>query len=273
MKQTIGVIVPELKHPFFAAILDGIEDIAFQQGYSIKVGQSKENAIREAEEIEALISGGIDGLLISVSQQTKKTDHFKKVIEASIPLVFFDRFCNNLNASRVIVDDFDAAFKATEYLILSGYKQIAHIAGPQFILTMKNRYEGYLAALNKYEMPFNKDLVMFGELNEDSGADRMKSLLKLKERPDAVFAVNDPVAVGALFQIKKAGLQIVNDVAMVGFSDNPIAALLDPPLTTVAQPCYEIGQSATKLLIEHIHGRQDIVEKILKTKLIIRQSS
>ncbi|NQT25312.1 substrate-binding domain-containing protein [candidate division KSB1 bacterium] len=274
--KRIGIIVPELKHTFFAAILDGIQDAASEEGFIICVGQSKEDYRREKTEIESLLLYGIDGLLVSVSQNTKKTDHFQRVLDESIPLVFFDRVCQNLNTSYVVVDDFDGAFKATEHLILSGYKQIAHIGGPQFISNMKNRYKGYQAALKKYEFPFQQELVVFGNLDEDSGTIGMKTLLKLSKNPDAVFAVNDPVAIGALFQIKKAGLNIHDDIALVGFSDNPIAALIDPPLTTVAQPRYEIGRIAAKMLIDQINNNSmssPPIERVLKTKLIIRQSS
>ena len=273
IKKVIGVIVPELKHTFFAAILDGIEDVAFQKGYALQIGQSKEDPKREAAEIKALLSNGIAGLLISISQNTQKFDHFKMVHDHSIPLVFFDRAVENIEASRVIVDDFEGAYKATEYLILSGYKHIAHLGGPQHLTISKRRLDGYKAALNKYQLPLNKKFVITGYLDEHSGINGMKTLLKFNEKPDAVFAVNDPVAIGAINQIKKAGLNIHDDIGLVGFSDNPIAALINPPLTTIAQPRYEIGATAAKLLIEHINGKADIIEKVLKTKLIIRESS
>ena len=271
--NTIGVIVPELKHTFFAAILDGIEEIAFQHGYTIKVGQSKEDPKREIAEIKTLLSSGIEGLLISISQHTENSSHFRQIINRSIPLVFFDRVCQGLKASYVTVDDFEGAFKATEHLILSGYKRIAHLAGPQFIPNMKNRLNGYKAALEKYQMTFDQEIIVYGYLDEDSGHKGMKALLLLKKKPDAIFAVNDPVAIGALNQIKKASLNIRDDIGLVGFSDNPIAALLDPPLTTVAQPRYEIGITAAEILFEHINGKSELIEKVLKTKLIIRQSS
>ncbi|MBN2105136.1 substrate-binding domain-containing protein [bacterium] len=275
-EQCIGVIVPELRHPFFAATLDGIHDAAFNEGFAVCVGQSKEDYQREKEEIKFLLSFGIDGLLVSISQKTENHDHFNHVLKQSIPLVFFDRVCPDINASRVVVDDFDGAYKATEHLILSGYKHIAHIGGPQFISNMKKRLEGYKAALEKYGMTFQPDLVVFGNLDEDSGILGMKMLLQLPQKPDAVFAVNDPVAIGALFQIKKTGLKIHDDIAMVGFSDNQVAALIEPPLTTVAQPRYEIGQVSAKLLIDQINNKNANalpIEKTLKTKLIIRKTS
>jgi DNA-binding LacI/PurR family transcriptional regulator len=276
LKKRIGVIVPELKHPFFAATLDGIHDAASEAGFIVCVGQSKEDVDREREAIQSLLSHSIDGLLISIAQNTKETGHLRQVLDQSVPLVFFDRVCPGMEASTVVVDDFDGAFKATEHLILSGYKHIGHIGGPQFIYNMKRRYDGYLAALKKYDFPVRDEYIVFGGLDEKSGTEGMRKLLGLSEKPDAIFAVNDPVAIGALFRIKEAGFKIHDDIALVGFSDNPIAALITPPLTTVAQPRYEIGKTAAELLIEQINAGsppEAPVEKILKTKLIIRQSS
>ncbi|MBN1780793.1 substrate-binding domain-containing protein [bacterium] len=276
MQKCIGVVVPELKHAFFAAVLDGIQNAASEAGYFVCVSQSREDVLREKQEIASLLSFGVSGLLVSIAQNTKDPDHFQQVLDKSVPLVFFDRVFHDLNASRVVVDDHDGAYKATEHLILSGYKKIAHIAGPQYNINMKRRFEGYKAALAAYDMPFRQDLIVFGALDEVSGTTGMQTLLGRPDRPDAVFAVNDPVAIGALFQIRKAGLHIHDDVALVGFSDNPVAALIDPPLTTVAQPRYEIGKTAAELLISQIgqgQGTFTPVEKVLKTRLIIRQSS
>ena len=276
MSKSIGVIVPEIKHTFFAAILDGIEDVAFQKGYALKIGQSKEDLKREEQEIEALLDSGIDGLLVSVSQNTKSCHHLKKVIDRSVPLVLFDRVCSGIDVSTIVVDDFEGAFKATEHLILHGYERIAHLAGPQHILGCKNRFDGYRAALGKYDMPFREDFVIQGDLAENAGKEGLRNLLSLKNKPDAVFAINDPVAIGALLEIKREGFHIREDIGLIGFSDNPVTALMDPPLTTVAEPRYEIGKVAAEILIDQINHngkKYKPVERVLKTKLIVRQSS
>ena len=275
-EKSIGVIVPELKHPFFAGIIDGIEDHCFDKGYAVKIGQSKENPDREAAEIQALLASGVQGLLVSISQKTKCSSPFQPIIEQSIPLVLFDRVCPDLNVSHVVVDDFDGGFNATEYLILLGYERIAHLAGPQYIVGCKNRYDGYRAALKKYDLSYNDQLVENDELNEEAGRRGMRKLLQLDKRPEAVFTINDPVAIGALLEIKKAGLKIYDDIALIGFNDNPVAALIDPPLTTIAEPRYEIGKTAAEELIDQINknGKSvEPVERILKTKLVVRQST
>lgn len=275
-KKAIGVIVPELKHPFFAEILDGIETVAFESGYALHVGQSKEDVKQEAVAIEQLIKSGIEGLLISIAQNSEDGKHFSALIPDKTPLVFFDRACKECRSSRVVVDDFEGAFKATEHLILSGYNPIAHLAGPRHLQCAINRLEGYKKALNEYDYPFEKEMVVYGDMDEASGIKGLKKLLNLKRRPEAVFAVNDPVAVGALKTIREAGLNIQDDIGLVGFSDNPMAALLHPPLTTVAQPRYEIGKRAAELLIERIENpdvNQSAKEVVLKTQLVIRQST
>jgi len=218
----------------------------------------------------------VAGLLISISQTTKKSDHFKMLQRRGIPFVFFDRVCEDINVDKVVVDDYEGAFKAVEHLILSGYKRIAHLAGPKQISIGKDRFRGYFDALQKHDMPFDDSLVVCGGFNEEDGILGFQKLRQLEKLPDAIFAVNDPVAVGAFMQIKEMGLKIPDDVALVGFSDNPGVSLLDPPLTTVAQPQYQIGQAAAKMLLQQIDRGQEVDEpqvEILKTKLIVRKST
>jgi len=191
-------------------------------------------------------------------------------------LFFFDRACEDINVDKVVVDDYDGAFKAVEHLILSGYRRIAHLAGPRHISISKDRFKGYLDALQKYHMPFEEELLICGGFNEEDGIFGFQKLRQLNKLPDAIFAVNDPVAMGAFMQIKEMGLKIPDDIALVGFSDIPGVSLLDPPLTTVAQPQYQIGQAAAKMLLQQIdHGLESDVPQIeiLKTKLIIRKST
>jgi len=274
--NTIGVIVPEIKHHFFSSVISGIEDVAYDSGYTIIVCQSNESAEREGLNIRALLSNRVAGLLISISQTTKDNENFSMLQRRNIPFVFFDRVDKSINTSKVIVDDFDGAFQAVEHLINSGYKRIAHLAGPAYISISHDRYQGYLAALQKYNVPFQKDLVVYGGFTEEDGVIGFQKLLRLSEMPDAIFAVNDPVAIGAFMQIKAHEFKIPDDVALVGFSDNPITSLVEPSLTTVAQPKYEIGKLAAKLLIEQIENDtvpfQPKIE-ILKAKLIVRKST
>lgn len=271
----IGVIVPEIKHNFFSAAISGIEEVAYRAGYAIIVSQSNESYDRECVNVRALISNRVAGLLISISQTTEISDHFKLLERQGIPFVFFDRVCEDIEASKVVVDDFHGAFKAVEHLINSGYKRIAHLAGPTHLSISQQRYNGYLSALNKYKIQYNENYVVHGGLNEEDGIKGFQKLLKLDQLPDALFAVNDPVAIGAFEKIKEHGLKIPGDIALVGFSNNPITRLVEPSLTTVSQPAYKVGKVAAELLIEQIKSGENFIprKEVLKTELIIRNST
>jgi len=271
----IGVIVPEIKHNFFSAAISGIEEVAYRAGYAIIVSQSNESYDRECVNVRALISNRVAGLLISISQTTENSDHFKLLERQGIPFVFFDRVCEDIEASKVVVDDFDGAFNAVEHLIKSGYKRIAHLAGPKHLSISQCRLHGYLSALKKHKIPYDENLVVYGGLNEEDGARGFHKLLQLDQLPDALFAVNDPVAIGAFEKIKEHGLKIPEDIALVGFSNNPITRLVEPSLTTVSQPAYAVGKRAAKLLIEQVKSGENFIprKEVLKTELIVRDST
>ncbi len=275
--NSIGVIVPEIRHHFFSAVISGIEDVASKAGYVILVAQSNEQFEREIMNTNAFISNHVAGLLVSISQTTVSSDHFKRFMELGGKLVFFDRVCDDLPASQVIVDDYGGAFAAMEYLIGKGYKRIAHLGGTKNLSISKMRYQGYVDALKKHGLPFNDDYVFWGGLHEQNGAEGMNQFLALSEMPDAIFAVNDPVALGAYEVIKSHGLTIPQDIAVVGFSNNPISTFLSPPLTTVEQPAYEMGKKAAHLLLEQINQKKTsertIHKEILPVRLIVRGSA
>ncbi|MHB1686759.1 MAG: LacI family DNA-binding transcriptional regulator [Ignavibacteriaceae bacterium] len=272
----IGVIVPEIKHDFFSSAISGIEEIAYHAGYTIIVCQSNENFEREVVNTNALIQQRVAGIVASISQNTKNSDHFKGVIERGIPLVFFDRVCEDISTSKVVIDDSKSAFDAVSYLIGKGYKKIAHFAGPKVLEICKRRLAGYTDALKKAHIPASKELICFGGLHETDGYNSMDLLIKQNIIPDAIFAVNDPVAIGAFQRIKEAGLKIPDDIGIVGFSNNKITALVDPPMTTVDQPSFEMGKKAAEILIEQIEsgqksGKPRVVT--LEAKLIVRGST
>ncbi|MBU1101249.1 MAG: LacI family transcriptional regulator [Bacteroidetes bacterium] len=274
--NTIGVIVPEIKHDFFPTALDGIEDVTYKAGYTIIVCKSNESYGREVLNTRALASNRIAGLIVSISQDTQNFDHFKSLINQNIPIVFFDRACNEIDSSKVLVDDFEGAFSAVNHLIERGYKRIAHLAGPKHLSISQSRLNGYLTALNKHNLPLRDELIIHGGLHRIDGRTGVKRLLTLEKRPDAIFAVNGPVQFGAFMQIKGEGYKIPEEIGIIGFSDDPISSLVDPPLSTVGQPAYEMGAAAANLLLEEINHKEDFFEpkiQILKTKLIIRQSS
>lgn len=276
--QTIGVIVPEITHHFFSKVISGIEGVAYDAGYHIMLCDSNESYEREVINTKALISNQIAGLIVSISQSTKEGSHFEYLQQQGIPLVFFDRVFDGVNTSKILVDDYGGAYKAVEYLIKKGYKRIAHLGGPEHLSISRDRFTGYLNALNTFGISYKKELVHFGGFHEEDGVKGIQVLLELKEPPDAVFAVNDPVAIGVYEEVKKRALRIPQDIAVVGFSNNPVSALISPPLTTIEQPAYELGKRTVNVLLEQIVAKYEKriyspVREVLETKLIIRESA
>lgn len=278
--NTIGVIIPEIVHFFFSTVISGIEDVAYSAGYNVILAQSNESQTREISDIKALFNSRVDGMLMSVSRETTNFDHIESMLSKGVPIVFFDRVYDTRQASKIIVDDFTGAKEATLHLIDQGCKRIAHIEGPPNLEISKQRLEGYKEALKEHNMTFNKELVAIcpsGTIEE--GKKATEKLLSLKNPPDAIFATNDPAAMGAMQAIKAKGLKMPDDVALVGFSNWFFSSLMDPPLSSVDQPGFEMGQEAAKLLIRQIEKQEkddeDITPetKILKTRLIIRESS
>lgn len=278
--NTIGVIIPEIVHFFFSTVISGIEDVAYRAGYNVILAQSNESLARETTDLKALFNSRVDGMLMSISRETTNFDHIEAIMSKGVPMVFFDRVYDTPNSSKVIVDDFAGAKEATLHLIQQGCKRIAHLEGPPNLVISKQRMEGYYEALKENNMTIDKELVVacpFGSIEE--GEKATEQLLALKNKPDAIFASNDPAAMGAMKAIKAKGLRIPEDVAVVGFSNWFFSSLMDPPLSSVDQPGFEMGQEAAKLLIRQIEVKdknndEPIAEtKLLKTRLIIRASS
>ncbi len=271
---TIGVIVPEIEHDFFSSAISGIEEVAYQSGYTIIVCQSNESFEREVVNTNVLMHHRVAGVIVSISQNTKSGDHFQDLLRRRIPLVFFDRVCEDVVASKVVIDDYRSAFEAVTYLIGKGYKKIAHFAGPKELDICKKRLSGYVEALKQAQFPVLNDLVRYGGLHEQDGYNSLDYLLKQNKVPDAIFSVNDPVAIGAFQRIKEAGLRIPLDIALIGFSNNKITSLIDPQLTTVDQPSFEMGKKAAELLITAIEDEEsEPTTVVLDAKLIIRGST
>ena len=274
--NVIGVIVPEIKHDFFSSAISGIEEVAYHSGYIILVCQSNESYEREIINTNALMHQRVAGLIVSISQNTKNGNHFKESIDRGIPLVFFDRACNDISTNKVIIDDARSAFIAVTHLIERGHKKIAHFSGPKTLEICIQRLKGYKNALKKANIPLSDKLICYGDLHEDNGYASMDTLLKQNIIPDAIFAVNDPVAIGAFQRIKEAGLKIPEDIAIVGFSNNRITSLIDPPLTTVNQPSFDMGKKAAEILIEMIEKENNDNQRktvVLDAELIVRGST
>lgn len=278
--NTIGVVIPEIVHFFFSTVISGIEDVAYKAGYNVILTQSNESYQREITDIKALFNSRVDGMLIALSRETTNFDHIESMIAKGVSIVFFDRVYETKNTSKVIVDDFSGAKEATLHLIDQGCKRIAHLEGPPNLEITRQRLEGYMEALKERNMPVDKSLIVScpqGTIEE--GRVATEKLLSQATLPDGIFATNDPAAMGCMQAIKAKGLKIPDDIAVMGFSNWMFCSLMDPPLSSVDQPGFEMGQEAAKLLIRQIEMRSkqnvdpEPETKELKTRLIVRESS
>ncbi len=272
----IGVIIPETVHFFFSTVISGIEDEAMKEGYNVMICQSNENYEREADSIDALMRSRVDGILVCISRETDDLAHLQRVVDDGIPMAFFDRLVEGMNASSVIIDDYEGAYEAVEHLITQGCKQIVHLSGPDNLFIGRKRKEGYVSALEDHQITLDERYVVeCRQGTKEEAESAMQGLLDLNIPIDGVFASNDMAALGALKVIKKAGLQVPEDIAIIGFSDWQFSALVDPALSSVAQPGYEMGKSVARLMFNEIEQKEKIRSEviILDTQLIVRESS
>ncbi len=272
---TIGVVVPEISHSFFPEAIRGIEEVVCSAGYHIILTHSAERANRERDALEMLGSKRVDGILISTAQDVADTRVYNDLMKVGVPVVFFDRCIRGIGATCVSIDDEQSSFIVTEHLIQHGYLRIGHLAGPLRTSIGRERRDGFLRAAAAYGIAVRDELIVESGFQEEGGHAAMSRLLALplSRRPDAVVAVNDPAAFGAMKAVMDWGLSIPGDVAIVGFSDDIRAPLMAVPLTTVRQPAYALGEMAARKLLAAIAGRQIGPEEcIIKTELIIRAS-
>jgi len=274
--NTIGVIVPRISRHFFSSAIAGIEEAAYKLGYTVIICQSLEELEKEKNIVESLLANRVDGLLMSISMETKDYNHLEGLKNRNIPFVFFDRHCNIPGNSNVLIDDFQAGFDATEHLILMGCTNIAHFSGPLDLEIYKNRRKGYLNALKKHNIQPRQELIISSKLMENDGAENTKKLLSLPYKIDGIFSANDVAAIGSIKYLKSENVKIPEDIAIVGFSNEPISSVIEPSLTTINQSGFEIGKTAANLLIKQINNKMLEFNNetiILNSNLIKRKSS
>jgi len=212
--------------------------------------------------------------LISVSRETDKHDHLQYAIDKEVPLVFFDRIVEELNASQVYSDNYEICFQGTEHLINQGCRRIAFLAGPKFLHTSRNRLNGYLDALKEYNIPVLEHLIVQTNYKQQDVEDYTRFLFNLRERPDGIFALNDMVALEMMHILKKRGLSIPKDVAVLGFNNEAICRLVEPSLSSIDHPAFDMGAAAAEILIAQITKNEIVQEKkLIKSRLVVRESS
>jgi LacI family transcriptional regulator len=277
--KSIGVIIPEIANNFFSQLINGIESIAYSLGYHTVIFQSQESYEREVANTNYLVSRKVDGLLVSLSSLTTDLLHFEELIEKGMPIVFFDRVPNDIETHKVVVDNFMGSYEATEHLIQSGRKRIAHITSPIYLSITTERLAGYRKALEDNGIAFDESYIKYchhgGKLTTENEA-AMLDLLNMPEPPDAILAASDRLTSGCLSVLQKNHIKIPQEIALVGFTNIGVADLLNPPLTAVVQPAMEMGQQAVDMLIRLIENPKKSSKfetRTFKTSLMVRESS
>ena len=270
--RVIGIIVPEITHYYFSSILTGIEEAASARGYNIMVSLSHEKYEREVRICENFHRNKVCGVIVSQAKDTRNYYHYQKLIDAGIPLVFYDRICTGMNASRVVVDDYMGAYNAVTHLIETGCQRIAFYGGPMQLEISKNRYNGYKDALLKHGMAVDESIVRICD-NRAEAEIVTPEILALDHRPDGFFAVNDDTAIGILYTVKRAGFKVPDDISICGFTNGQRAVACDPMLTTIEQRGFLVGEEAAEILIDKVEGLsplEKVEKRVVRTRLIIR---
>lgn len=274
--NTIGVIVHELKSTFITSVLAGIERITTEAGYDLIIAHSSESSTKEAANAKNLFHKRVDGLIASLSFDTTDLNHFKPFKDKGVPVVFFDRVEQDGHNTVVIIDNYKCGYTATKHLIEQGCKRIAHVTSSLKRNVYSHRYKGYRDALSDHGLPFEESLLLVKDLSEKAGHEAALELLNRKERPDGIFFTNDFVAAVCMRTLKEHGIQVPDDIAIVGFNNDTISTLVEPALTTINYHGTDMGEIAAIHLINHLKGIADIKQTntvIVRSELIVRKSS
>ncbi len=274
-QKLIGVILPSFVHYYFASVLEGIEEEASSHGYRILVATSRELYEREVKICQSFYENKVCGIIVSQAKDTVQYEHFQQLMDAGVPLVFYDRICIGVNASRVVVDDYMGAFNAVSYLIQTGCNRIAFYGSNMNLEISKNRFNGYKDALLKHGINYDESLTRICDNRADAEA-ITPELLTQNAPPNGFFAINDDTAIGIMYTAKRLGLRVPEDVSVCGFTNGYRAIACDPMLTTVEQRGQEVGKEATKILIGKVEGsipEEKAERRIIRTRLVVRGST
>ncbi|MEO3406321.1 LacI family DNA-binding transcriptional regulator [Mucilaginibacter sp. CAU 1740] len=277
--KSLGIVVSSIANQFFSEVIDGIESVAHSRGYNVIITQTHESYELEMKNVQHLTFRSIDGLLISLSTETQNIDHLKQLHQKGLPIVLFDRVTDEIETHKVVADNYAGAYNATTHLINSGYKRIAHITSSVNVSITAERLKGYLAALEQHQIPVDESLIKYcphGGKNLIEIETALGELLYRHDRPDAIFTAADRITTTTLSQLHKLGFKIPDDIALLGFTNTYLAEVLNPSLSAVFQPGFEMGKKATEMLISLIESRYPVTEfetTVLPTEVFIRASS
>ncbi|MCP9753493.1 LacI family DNA-binding transcriptional regulator [Ferruginibacter sp. HRS2-29] len=273
---TIGILLHTLNSNFIASVLAGIEKITAEAGYNIIIVHSRENYEQEVENAMNLFHNRVDGVIASLSFSSKNIDHFQPFFEKNIPVIFFDRVEESSNKTHVIIDNYKSGYIATQHLLQQGCSRIVHFTSSLKRNVYHQRHRGYTDALFDAGIPYNKDLVLVKDISEESALEAAHEILQMEPRPDGLFVSNDFEAAVCMQELKRHGMQVPDDIAVVGFNNDAISKIVDPQLTTIDYPGKEMGEVTARNIVNHLNGRGNIASTnriIIRSELIVRESS
>ncbi|BAX80797.1 LacI family DNA-binding transcriptional regulator [Labilibaculum antarcticum] len=274
--NTIGVVVPQIVSSFFATVVKGIEQVADEHNYQVFVSSSNEKIEKEEKNVNGFLNMRMDGIILSLTRATTTFDHILKIQDRGVPMVLFDRTSKEIEVSKVVADDAAAAHTAVTHLINGGAKRVAFMTGPEFMLFGTNRLRGYKKALKDNNIPLDETLISRCDFTYEDAKNLALDLLGRSNRPDAIFAINDDMAIGAIAAAKELGLNVPNDLAVVGFSNSRRSRYMEPSVSTMDQNPIAVGREAATLLFEQMEKTpeaKDIKEVVVHADLIVRTSS
>jgi LacI family transcriptional regulator len=274
--NTIGVIIPRLNSYFVSNAIAAMEKIASEAGYNIIISQSMESMTKEEVNAKTMFDNRVDGLLVSLAYDTVSIEHFQRFIKRNIPVIFFDRVHESDDSVSVVIDNYKNAYDITSHLMQQGCSRIMHITGNLKRNVYRERFRGYKDALKDGGLDYDEERLIIGELNEEAGAAAAEKILAMKKLPDAIFVSNDVCAASCMRVLKQSGIRIPEDIAIAGFNNDPISRMVEPNITTVNYPSYQMGEIAARHLINHLKGTADIHSTnkiILKSEVLIREST
>ena len=272
----VGVIVPRTNSNFFSSVVEQMEEVLNKAGYNIIITQSNESFEKECKNIDTLLFTQVDGIIASMANETVDLSHYEKIKSKGIPLILFDRGENDLNVDYVGINDYESSHMIVEHLIAKGCKRIAHIGGYRRTRIFNNRIRGYIDAIQKNKLPLDDNLLIESDLTLEDGRLKMIELLKLKERPDAIYIASDYAALGALQVLNEHKIKVPEDIKLVGFGNEPFTSLVTPTITSIDQHSSQIGKLAAQTFLSRIEDptkKQTLNKVILDAELIIRDSS
>lgn len=273
---TIAVVIPEIANNFFSLAIDGIQMVAQQKGYHVLTYLSHEDAQNEESTVKHLQGGRVDGVIISLCGDSSSVKHLQALQTSGVPVVFFDRVPESGEFPTITTDDFDCGFKATEHMILAGCRRPAYLRMNGHLSITQKRMNGYVEALKKYRIAFDSRMIVECTNDNTANIDLLKKMLKLKNRPDGIFASVEKLAIATYHACNEIGLKIPEQLKIISFSNLRTASLLSPSLSTITQPAFEIGREAAALLLQMIEKKNfsnRIEQIVLKSNLIERNSS